>query len=208
MKKLTDTKVLLKWTADRFVSIGMFTGFGYSGVALLNIIQELRIPVHVYFIDTGFHFDETYNFARLFNANWISLNEDMKELILKEFENPWELNSNLCCHFFKVEPMLRVLPNHQIWIDALRKEQTEYRKNLISLEVDGRGTLKLHPFLEWTSEEVWEYIKFKNLQTNPLHDRGYMSIGCKHCTSPVRDGGDEREGRWKDSLKKECGLHL
>ena len=207
-----DTKSVIKWASNTFgKDIGMFTGFGYGGIVLMDILKESEIFIDVYFIDTGFHFPETLEIARMYpNVKWIRLDDRIKKTFLDSIltDRPWEFDNNLCCHYFKIDPMLRVLPEKKIWMDALRSEQTEFRKNLSFQEIDGRGILKIHPMLDWTVEDCWKYIKRRKLKYNRLHGQNYMSIGCKYCTEPIQPGDHERSGRWKEALKCECGMHI
>jgi phosphoadenosine phosphosulfate reductase len=115
-----------------------------------------------------------------------------------------------CCEIRKVKPLQRALSGKKSWVTGLRREQSANRQNL---EAEGwdeaNGLLKFNPLLEWTSEDVWSYIKANDVPYNALHDRGYPSIGCAPCTRAVKPGEDSRAGRWWwESSEKECGLHL
>jgi phosphoadenosine phosphosulfate reductase len=93
-------------------------------------------------------------------------------------------------------------------VTAIRRDQTDARKDSRAVEWDHRwGLVKVNPLVSWTREDVWRYIRARNVPYNPLHDRGYPSIGCMHCTRPVGSGEDERAGRWAGRRKTECGLH-
>jgi phosphoadenosine phosphosulfate reductase len=114
-----------------------------------------------------------------------------------------------CCHIRKVEPLRRALAGKKSWITGLRREQSAARQ---ALELEGwddaNGLIKINPLLEWTSDDVWAYIKIHDVPYNKLHDRGYPSIGCAPCTRAVKPGEDSRAGRWWwESSSKECGLH-
>jgi phosphoadenosine phosphosulfate reductase len=114
-----------------------------------------------------------------------------------------------CCHIRKVEPLKRALAGKKSWITGLRREQSAARQ---TLEREGwdeaNGLVKINPLLEWTSDDVWAYIKVHDVPYNALHDRGYPSIGCAPCTRAVKPGEDSRAGRWWwESSSKECGLH-
>ena len=115
-----------------------------------------------------------------------------------------------CCHIRKVEPLQRALAGKKSWITGLRREQSQARQTL-ALENwdDANGLIKINPLLEWTSDDVWAYIKIHDVPYNALHDRGYPSIGCAPCTRAVQSGDDSRSGRWWwESSTKECGLHV
>jgi phosphoadenosine phosphosulfate reductase len=100
------------------------------------------------------------------------------------------------------------LVDYDVWITGIRRKQTQVRAKSGLVEFDPRfEVIKINPLINWTHDEVWDYIKTNHLRYNPLHDRSYPSIGCKQCTSPVSSGDDDRSGRWKGSQKTECGLH-
>jgi phosphoadenosine phosphosulfate reductase len=195
--------------------LGMTTAFGYSGVYLMSLLTRMGIYPDIYFIDTGYHFPETYEFAEQLKERWgvnihtICTDEQIRRYVTEELgAEPWKSNPNLCCHFLKVAPLLQVLPEKDAWISALRRDQSSSRKGIDIFQLDSRGTLKVHPLAHYSGEEVWEEIRRDEIPYHPLHDDGYLSIGCAPCTSPARAGEDERSGRWRGSGKLECGLHL
>jgi phosphoadenosine phosphosulfate reductase len=118
-----------------------------------------------------------------------------------------------CCYMRKVLPLQKKLRELDAMVTGLRRSQGESRKGAKILQLqetpDGHRYLKINPLAAWSKEEVWWYIVSHQLHYNPLHDQGYPSIGCTPdcCTRPVRDGEDERAGRWAGSDKKECGIH-
>jgi phosphoadenosine phosphosulfate reductase len=115
-----------------------------------------------------------------------------------------------CCHIRKVEPLKRALTGKKGWITGLRREQSPARQ-VLELESwdEGNGLTKFNPLLDWTSDDVWGYIKLHDVPYNALHDRGYPSIGCAPCTRAVQPAEDSRAGRWWwESTSKECGLHV
>lgn len=209
-----DVRENLKWIKNNIGNeVGMTTALGYSGIALMHHIKEIMPEIDVFFIDTGYHFAETLNLFKELKKEW-NLNlkilkpyfgkKDLKKIIGKE---PYKINPNLCCHYLKVEPLLRVLHTKKIWISAIRRDQTYTRSQKSIVELDGRGIVKIYPLLSWTRDETWNYIKLNQLPYNPLHDNGYSSIGCKPCTDKTPEGGDERDGRWKSMPKFECGIN-
>ena len=116
-----------------------------------------------------------------------------------------------CCHIRKVEPLQRALAGKKSWITGLRREQSASRQGLeIETWDDANGLIKVNPLLDWSTEDVWSYIKTNDVPYNALHDRGYPSIGCAPCTRAVAPGEDLRSGRWwwEQASQKECGLHL
>jgi phosphoadenosine phosphosulfate reductase len=108
----------------------------------------------------------------------------------------------------KLEPLKAALQGRRAWITGIRQDQTLERSNARVIEWDYQWRLvKINPLVRWSKQQVWEYIARNNVPFNPLHERGYPSIGCTHCTQPVRDGEDDRSGRWSGREKKECGMH-
>lgn len=119
-------------------------------------------------------------------------------------------NRELCCHIRKIEPLKRALQGMDVWICGVRKEQSVTRAGLESIAWDEQfGLIKLSPLLNWTTGEIWDYIRQNNVPYNALHDKGYPSIGCAPCTRAVQEGEDIRAGRWwwEQPEHKECGLH-
>jgi len=119
-------------------------------------------------------------------------------------------NRKECCFIRKVEPLNRALEGVKIWVTGIRAEQSGNRQTMSQIERDDAHDLfKFHPILSWSFEEVKEYVKINNVPYNPLHDRGFVSIGCAPCTRAIQEGEDFRAGRWwwEDESKKECGLH-
>jgi phosphoadenosine phosphosulfate reductase len=107
-----------------------------------------------------------------------------------------------------VEPMREALSGIDCWVSGIRREDSETRAGAAKFGWDRRfGLWKLNPLADWTEAEVWDYIREHQLPYNPLHDAGYPSIGCTHCTRPPSAGDHPRSGRWADAHKTECGLH-
>jgi phosphoadenosine phosphosulfate reductase len=120
-------------------------------------------------------------------------------------------NRKECCYIRKVEPLGRALKGKQCWITGIRSEQSANRHDMPMVEWDDQHQIiKVHPLLHWTLDEVKDFIRAHNISYNPLHDKGFVSIGCAPCTRAIRPGEDFRAGRWwwEDNTKKECGLHV
>jgi phosphoadenosine phosphosulfate reductase len=114
-----------------------------------------------------------------------------------------------CCQLRKLEPLQRALGDSQAWFTGLRREQSEYRQQVVFSEQEASGRFKLSPLAQWSTDAIWQYIKEHQLPYNPLHDQGYPSIGCEPCTRAIRAGEAERAGRWWwEQGHQECGLHL
>jgi phosphoadenosine phosphosulfate reductase len=119
-------------------------------------------------------------------------------------------NRKLCCNIRKIEPLKRAFAGLEVWICGLRREQSVTRQNMQRIEWDEtNGIIKLNPLIDWTEEEVWKFIKDHGIPYNPLHDKGFPSIGCQPCTRAIFPGEDIRAGRWwwENPDTKECGLH-
>ena len=198
--------------------VAISTALGPSGLCVLNMAQQVFPEVSPYFIDTGFNFKETQEVA----DKWIKRGVNLKRVlpILTPSEQAavhgdklWEREPDKCCHFRKVEPNEFALQGKKIWISALRRDQSPSRAETPVLEWvtlgNGHSLWKLCPLVRWTKKDVWRYIMGHHLPYNALHDQGYPSVGCTHCTAPVAEGNeDERAGRWSGNAKTECGLHV
>ncbi len=213
-KKKSVPKILLRAKGEFGDGLAMTTAFGYSGIVLMSFVKDTIPELPIYFIDTRFHFEETLKLAAKIKKEWklniinISTHyseEELEKILGKE---AYRTNSDLCCHYRKVEPLLRILKTKTAWLSSIRKDQSRTRAGIEVIEIDGRGTVKINPLYNWTKDQTWMYIRKYDLPYNPLHDQYYPSIGCKPCTAPIDKGGDERDGRWKGMQKLECGIHL
>lgn len=188
--------------------------FGAEDVALLAMLAQVAPKVPVFYLDTGVLFPETYalreELTRRYPFQFVQV---LPELTLDEQakqhgEALWAREPDSCCEIRKVRPLSRTLAQHQGWITGIRRAQSPTRASAQVMEWDARfGILKVNPLATWTDEQVWDYIRLHDVPYNPLHDEGYPSIGCTHCTRPVAPGADPRSGRWASFSKTECGLH-
>lgn len=211
----------LEVLANRFSGKIVFSSsFSYEDQVITHEILSNHLPVNIFTLDTGRLFAETYSV-------WSSTNEKYKTNIrayypqaaaLQEFVEEKGPNSfyesidnrKQCCHIRKVEPLQRALAGQKIWVTGLRAEHSATRENLPQLEWDEiNQVIKYHPVLHWSFDDIQDYIRENNVPYNPLHDRGFVSIGCAPCTRAVKPGEDFRAGRWwwEEAGKKECGLH-
>jgi len=207
---------LLRWLEKNLPNdkIIMGTGFGPPGIVLLDMLFQVTKNISVFYIDTDFLFDQTYllrdKLEERYGFKFLRFSSDITpDMQGKEYgEKLWEKDPDTCCSIRKVIPLKNALENYDMWITGIRKRQTQVRKKADLIEYESRfEVIKINPLIEWTHDEVWNYIKTNNLPYNELHDRNYPSIGCKQCTSPVCIGEDARSGRWKGNNKTECGLH-
>jgi phosphoadenosine phosphosulfate reductase len=195
--------------------VAIATGFGAEGVALIDMAVKINPRPDVFFIDTSFLFPETYELRRRIEQRYGIEVRAVKTDITPESqeamfgEQLWSRDADLCCRLRKLEPLKEALSGLDGWMTAIRRDQTDVRKHAQAVEWDHRWRLvKVNPLARWASRDVWDYIRENRVPYNPLHDRGYPSLGCTHCTRAVREGEDDRAGRWPGKSKTECGIHL
>lgn len=197
------------------------TSFSYEDQVIAHEILSNQLPVNVFTLDTGRLFAETYsvwsNTNEKYHANITAYYPDYRLLegfVTDKGPNAFYEsveNRKQCCFIRKVEPLKRALAGNAVWITGLRAEHSPDRKDLSVIEWDETNQIiKYNPILHWDTEQVKKYIDTNNVPYNPLHDRGFVSIGCAPCTRAIRPGEDFRAGRWwwEDAAKKECGLHI
>lgn len=216
-----NTVEVLTALADRFPGKIVFsTSFGIEDQVITHIIFSNNLPIKVFTLETGRLFPETYY---VWNRTLEIYKKDIEayfpdthavqQLISQKgpssFYESVE-NRKECCRIRKIEPLQRALAGAECWITGIRAEQSDNRQGMAQVEWDqGNQLIKFHPIYDWSLEEVWDYAKAHHVPYNPLHDKGFPSIGCAPCTRAVREGEDFRAGRWwwEDTSKKECGLH-
>lgn len=218
----SDIAASLRNIADAFPDGVVFsTSFSWEDQAIAHIIFSEQLPISVFTLDTGRMFPETY-------STWSSTLERYKTPItayypdavtLQQFiaskgpNNFYESveNRKQCCFIRKVEPLQRALKGKKVWITGIRAAHSPNRTDMTQLEWDGSNNIaKFHPLMNWSTDELQSFIRQYNIPYNPLHDRGFVSIGCAPCTRAIKPGDDFRAGRWwwEDADKKECGLHV
>jgi phosphoadenosine phosphosulfate reductase len=211
-----DALDVLKWAYSQFGEELIYAcSFGAEGIVLIDLISRVRPDARVVFLDTHFHFKETYELIERVKAKYPKLQIEMKQPSLSEHEQElhqgvqlWKTDPDLCCKLRKIQPLEEVLQGAVAWLSGLRREQSPTRAHTQFVNIDKRfHSIKVCPLIHWKWEDVWNYIKLYELPYNELHDRGYPSIGCAPCTLPVEGGGDSRAGRWSGTGKTECGLH-
>jgi len=205
----------LRWAFDEFGgSVTIATGFGLEGVALIDMAVRINPRIDIFFLDTAFLFPETYELRRRL--------EDRYHIQIRAYETDitpeqqdlrfgsklWSTDPDLCCRLRKLEPLRQALRDRRAWITAIRRDQTLERSSARVVEWDYQWQLfKINPLVRWTTQDVRTYIARNNVPFNPLHDQGYPSIGCTHCTRAIGKGQHERDGRWPGREKRECGMH-
>jgi len=207
---------VLKWSFRKFGSyVHMASGFGAEGMALIDIAVRVNPNVHVFTIDTGFLFPETYQLIGQVEQRYGIQVERVRPRLTPVDQAEiygdalWASNPDQCCALRKVEPLKEKLAGLRAWITAIRRDQTAARATARKIEWDPKFQLvKINPIVDWTNKDVWKHLHAHNVPYNPLHDANYTSIGCTHCTRAIRPGEDPRAGRWSGFQKTECGLHL
>ncbi|RCX13958.1 phosphoadenosine phosphosulfate reductase [Fontibacillus phaseoli] len=205
---------IIAWAVETFPNITFACSFGAEDVVLVDMLQKVSPSTDIFYLDTDFHFKETYETRDALVARYeldfvrVSPVISPEEQALQHGEELWKSDPNACCNIRKVEPLTRILSQYEAWITGIRRDQAPTRANAKKIEYDAKfGLVKFNPLASWSNEDVWNYIRKNDVIYNPLHDRNYPSIGCEYCTRQVMPGEDARAGRWANSEKTECGLH-
>lgn len=192
---------ILEWAFGEF-GLEVVLASSMQDSVLIDLAWRVEPRVEVFFLDTGFHFYETLATAKAVRKRY-----NLNLVMLDPIDEPavWsEEGYKACCAARKVGPMNNYLKDKKAWMSGLRRTESETRAKAKAVEWDaGRGLVKINPIVEWTDEQVEQYIKDNDLIVNPLRLEGYDSIGCVPCTIP----GNGREGRWAGTLRVECGIH-
>jgi phosphoadenosine phosphosulfate reductase len=195
------------------------TSFGLEDQSILHMMREQALDIVVATLDTGRLFPETYALwaetERRYGLRIQAVYPQRRGLenLVRQYGIDGFYDSrgarSACCDVRKVEPLNRALTGAAGWIVGLRADQSSARQDAAMVAADERGLLKLSPLLDWTREAVRSYAQTHRVPVNPLHDRGFLSIGCAPCTRAIAPGEPERAGRWwwEQDEKKECGLH-
>jgi len=190
--------------------------FQAEDVLLLHLARELRPDIPVLFLDTGYHFPETYTYRDRITVDWkLNLTNLLPTRTVAEQELEhgllYQTAPDRCCALRKVEPLFSAVGNYRIWLTGLRREQSRSRTALKEIAdftlSSGITVRKLSPFADWTTRDIWQACAFYEIPPLPLYDVGYTSIGCEPCTSIPTDPNDPRSGRWA-GRKVECGIHI
>ncbi len=214
------TEKILEWAWGRFgarAAIG--TSFQGAGLVMIHLAKLNGFAFPVFTLDTGLLFPETLalkmRLEEFFGLAIESLEPDLTVQEQADINGPelWKQNPDLCCTIRKVMPLRDKLSDLDCWITGLRRQQSDTRSQIGIIELyafeeaSGRDIVKLNPMANWAREDVWKYLKSHGIPYNPLHDQGYGSIGCQPCTRRIKDGDNERAGRWTGFNKVECGIH-
>ena len=203
-ERLPASKVI-EWAVEQFAPHLAMTA-SMTDAVLIDLATKVDPAIEVVFIDTGYHFPETLATVEEVRRHY-GLNLRMMT-VARQAEELWEADPENCCSAVKVGQLDRALAGKAAWMSGLRRAEAESRAGAPIVSRDLRGLVKVSPIATWTDEDVAAYIRDNDVIVNPLTLRGYPSIGCEPCTSPVADGEDPRAGRWRGKDKSECGLHL
>ncbi|MFO0358465.1 MAG: phosphoadenylyl-sulfate reductase [Sphingobacteriaceae bacterium] len=202
-------------------SVVFSTSLGYEDQVITHLIFSDQLSISVFTLDTGRLFPETYSVLnstlerykkpiQVFYPHTSSVEQLLTNKGPFSFYESVD-NRKECCFIRKVEPLKRALKGHTIWITGIRADQSGNRSDMPMVEWDeANQIIKIHPLLHWSLQDVKSFIDQHNIPYNPLHDKGFVSIGCQPCTRAIKEGEDFRAGRWwwEDASKKECGLHI
>lgn len=216
----SPTDQLIAWAAERFRHrrVVITTSFGMEGCALIDMFAAQGAAPTVVYLDTMFFFPETcalrdrmvrrYPLITFVNRG-TSLTPEAQAV--RHGPELWRRDPDLCCWIRKVEPMTQALAGADVWVSAITRSQAESRKDTPLIAWDWQyQVLKICPLIGWDREQIWNYVREHDVPYNELHERGYPTVGCTHCTVPVagsRLGQYSRAGRWTGTEKTECGLH-
>ncbi len=207
-KNLDREKRITELYRDFAVAEVMLTSsFAATSAMLLKFFSDVNKEQPVFFIDTGYHFKETLIYkdylTKLYDLKVQDIRaEDFKHTFTTRDET-WKKNPDYCCQINKVEPLELLKDKFTVWVSGLMSWQSDHRSTLNIFE-ERNGILKFYPLLDVERDEREAFVKSHHLPFHPLVSKGYYSIGCTHCTVP----GKDRQGRWNNSPKTECGLHL
>jgi phosphoadenosine phosphosulfate reductase len=195
---------IIQWAVDHFAPHLAMTA-SMTDAVLIDLATKVDPATEVVFIDTGYHFPETLATVEEVRRHY-GLNLRMMT-VARQNEALWAADPENCCSAVKVGQLDRALAGKRAWMSGLRRGEADTRSAAPIVARDLRGLVKINPIATWTDDDVTAYIAEHDIIVNPLVKRGYPSIGCMPCTTPVADGEDPRAGRWRGKDKTECGLH-
>ncbi|MDY0254682.1 MAG: phosphoadenylyl-sulfate reductase, partial [Tenuifilaceae bacterium] len=212
---------ILRFCLERFKgSIALSSSLGLEDQVLTDMVVKIDASTTIFTLDTGRLFPETYDLidrtCSKYNVKiriYFPNHEDVEEMVNQKginlFYHSVE-NRKECCRIRKLVPLKRAFQGLDAWICGLRRDQSVTRKDMQTVEWDeGNGLIKINPLISWSEQDVWDYVNEHSVPVNPLHKKGFPSIGCLPCTRAIEPGEDIRAGRWwwENPDTKECGLH-
>ncbi len=218
---VTATQSTLSRIASDFTPAVFASSLAAEDMVLTDMILRARLPIVVFTLETGRLHQETLDMVerirqtygydvQLYKPEAAAVDTYVQQNGLNAFYDSVEMRKE-CCRIRKVEPLKRALAGNKAWVTGQRRAQSTTRAQLAVQENDeAHGMTKFNPLADWSEEDVWHYIRSNNVPYNPLHDKGYPSIGCEPCTRAIQPGEDVRAGRWwwENPESKECGLHV
>lgn len=218
---LMTSEEAMRYLMDKYGDrIALSSSLSLEDQVITHMMLSIRKNARIFTLDTGRLFPETYSLIDKTNMKYgIKMeiyfpdHEKVEAMTRKHGVNLFYESIEKrkeCCNVRKIEPLNRALSTLDVWVCGLRREQSITRGDMKMVEKDHySNVIKFNPLIDWSLKDVTDYIKANNIPYNPLHDKGYPSIGCQPCTRPVAEGEDIRSGRWwwEDPDKKECGLH-
>jgi phosphoadenosine phosphosulfate reductase len=204
----------LEWMFEQFGSDHYIAAsFQKTSSVTAHLASTVNPEARFFYLDTDVLFPETYETRdRLEESLGVEFdrfhNLTIEEQAAEFGDELWKREPDACCGIRKVEPMRRALSSVDCWVAGVRRGDSASRAKTPKFAWDKKfGLWKLNPLADWSEQDVWNYISEHQLPYNPLHDRGYPSIGCTHCTQPVDPNGSSRDGRWAGLAKTECGIN-
>ena len=212
---------VIRWASGLFGKRVCFaTSLGAEDQVITQLIAEVAPDIRVFTLDTGRLFPESYELIEKTEAKYVRRvevfapqAEEVESMVSEHGINLFYEsveNRKLCCSVRKIHPLMRALSSVEAWICGLRRDQALTRQSVDVVEWDEQfGIVKINPLWNWSEPQVWDHIRKNEIPYNPLHDKGFLSIGCSCCTRAVAAGEDVRAGRWwwEQPEHKECGLH-
>jgi len=214
--KLDDVCIALASAITGKQDVCLTCSFQAEDVLLTKLAIEFDAHIPILFLDTGYHFRETYDYRDRIAKEWqLNLINLLPEKTVAEQEAEFGLlyasAPDQCCKLRKVDPLFKAVANYRVWLTGLRREQAKSRTRLEESSLftlpAGKQVLKLAPLAAWTTRDVWYACEDLAIPLLPLYERGYTSIGCERCTTLPLDPNDPRSGRWAGH-KVECGIHI
>jgi phosphoadenosine phosphosulfate reductase len=219
--RVAATKATLERIAAEFSPAVFASSLAAEDMVLTDLILRNKLAIGIFSLETGRLHKETLGMIdriketygtdiSLYKPEPAAVDEYVKTNGLNAFYDSVEMRKE-CCRIRKVEPLNRALAGNKAWVTGQRRAQSATRAELAVQEDDAaHGMQKFNPLTDWSEEDVWHYIRSNNVPYNPLHDKGYPSIGCEPCTRAIQPGEDVRAGRWwwENPESKECGLHV
>ena len=215
------TKEILQRVADQFAPAVFASSLAAEDMVLTDMILRDKLPISIFTLETGrLHAEtlsvldrikETYGYdVELYRPQPEAVEAYVQQNGLNAFYESVDMRKE-CCRIRKVEPLNRALAGKHSWVTGQRRAQSTTRAALdVQEQDDAHAMTKFNPLADWSEEDVWHYIRSNHVPYNPLHDKGYPSIGCEPCTRAIQPGEDVRAGRWwwENPESKECGLHV